>query len=123
MMADDLDLLMKLDRLVTSEDPTVMDALKSALVLVEMAEDPPADTGPLMRMHRKLIDMQYQIDFLNGKLAGLAQTNPYQGVTWTDNTTGWPVNQWSDPTRNYPHGYKWDDISKSVIEVTSDTGP
>jgi len=37
-MVDDLELLMKLDKLVSSDDPTVQDALKSALVLVEVSE-------------------------------------------------------------------------------------
>ena len=125
-MVDDLELLMKLDRLVTSDDPTVHDALKSALVLVEVSEEIKDNDGPFMRMYSRIADLQHQIDMLLDMLqssrSGMGESNPYQNVTWADNTTGWTGSQWADPTRNYPHGYQWDHLTKSVIKTTTGTG-
>ena len=122
-MVDDLELLMKLDRLISSDDPTVIDALKSALVLVEVADEnkDKDNDGPFMRMYSKIADLQYQIDFLKGKIAGMGESNPYQGVTWT-NTTSTADNYWNDPTRNYPPGYVWDANSNKVVSVKTTTG-
>ena len=125
-MVDDLDLLIKLDRLLCSKDPTVIDALKSALVLVEVAEVDDGklkdNDGPFMRMYSRIADLQHQIDMLKNSRAGMGENNPYQNVTWTDNTSGWTGSQWADPTRNYPHGYQWDHLTKSVIKTTTGTG-
>jgi hypothetical protein len=120
-MVDDIELLMKLDRLVSSNDPTVMDALKSALVLVEVSEETKDNDGPFMRMYSKMADLQYQIDFLKGKIAGMGESNPYQGVTWT-NTNSTADNYWNDPTRNYPAGYLWDANSNRVVPIKTTTG-
>jgi hypothetical protein len=122
-MVDDIDLLMKLDRLVSSDDPTVMDALKSALVLAEVSEETKDkdNDGPFMRMYSKISDLQYQIDFLKGKIAGMGESNPYQNVTWT-NTNSTADNYWNDPTRNYTAGYVWDAYSNRVVPIKTTTG-
>jgi hypothetical protein len=116
-MVDDLELLMKLDRLITSDDPTVMDALKSALVLVEVADEVKDNDGPFMRMYSKIADLQYQIDFLNGKIAGMGESNPYQNVTWTNTNTTAGAPYWNDPTRNYPPGYVWNPLLGKVTSA------
>jgi hypothetical protein len=120
-MVDDLELLMKLDKLVSSDDPTVQDALKSALVLVEVSNEDKDNDGPFMRMYSKMADLQYQIDFLKGKMAGMGGSNPYQGVTWT-NTNSTSDNYWNDPTRNYPAGYVWDQNLNKVVSIKTTTG-
>jgi hypothetical protein len=120
-MVDDLELLMKLDKLVSSDDPTVQDALKSALVLVEVSDEIKDNYGPFMRMYSKIADLQYQIDFLKGKVANMGESNPYQGVTWT-NTNSTADNYWNDPTRNYPAGYVWDANSNKVVSIKTTTG-
>jgi hypothetical protein len=120
-MVDDLELLMKLDKLVSSDDPTVQDALKSALVLVEVSDEIKDNDGPFMRMYSKIADLQYQIDFLKGKINSMGESNPYQGVTWT-NTNSTADNYWNDPTRNYPAGYVWDANSNKVVSIKTTTG-
>jgi hypothetical protein len=120
-MVDDLELLMKLDKLVSSDDPTVQDALKSALVLVEVSNEDKDNDGPFMRMYSKMADLQYQIDFLKGKITGMGESNPYQGVTWT-NTNSTADNYWNDPTRNYPAGYVWDANLNKVVSIKTTTG-
>ena len=121
-MVDDLDLLIKLDRLLCSKDPTVIDALKSALVLVEVAEVDDGklkdNDGPFMRMYSRIADLQHQIDMLKNSRAGMGENNPYQNVTWTDNTSGWTGSQWADPTRNYPPGYVWNATLGKVVSTT-----
>jgi len=117
-MVDDLELLMKLDRLISSNDPTVIDALKSALVLVEVADEIKDNDGPLMRMYSKIADLQHQIDIMKNSQAGFSESNPYQNVTWSDNTSGWTGGQWSDPTRNYPSGYVWNPLLGKVTSIS-----
>jgi hypothetical protein len=121
-MVDDIELLIKLDKLVCSNNPTVQDALKSALVLAEVSDEVKDNDGPFMRMYSKIADLQYQIDFLNGKIAGMGDRNPYQNVTWTNTNTTGKAPYWNDPTRNYPHGYVWDEHTQSVVKSTNTTG-
>ena len=117
-MVDDLELLMKLDRLLCSDNPTVIDALNSALVLVEVSDEIKDNDGPFMRMYSRIADLQHQIDMLKSRGVGMGESNPYQNVTWTDNTTGWTGSQWADPTRNYPPGYVWNQTLGKVVSTT-----
>ena len=90
-MANDIELLRKLDRLLTSDNPTVMDALKQALVLSDVAaeesDDSELDNGPLVTMYEELRRVKIELQYMRAK-----DQQPLGGdYRWT-NTTGYDPN-------------------------------
>ena len=85
-------MLKKLDRVLMSNDPTVIDALKQAMVLTEVSDqhDPfyVYPVGPLESLHSRVENLSNKLDILI--------TNRYQTGTgtYTSNTTG---AYWSEP--------------------------
>jgi hypothetical protein len=123
MMAGDdketVALLRKLDRLVTSKSATVSDLLEQAIVASEIADEPFDhwhDVGPLEIMYSELTILMSTVNRLQTEISGMRQSS-YENVTWTNTNT-----TWTDPLRNYPHGYQWDPISKTPIKITTGTG-
>lgn len=94
MMEGDLESLRKLDRLITSNNATVADLLEQAMVAAEISNDTDSDmlidNGPLVTMALTLMNLQKQMLTLMAQQnsAGIGESNPYHGVTWTDTTSG-----------------------------------
>ena len=86
-------MLKKLDRVLMSNDPTVIDALKQAMVLTEISDDHDPHyiypVGPLESLHNKLEHISNKLDML---MANRYQTGT--GTYYTTNTTG---SYWSEP--------------------------
>lgn len=83
-------MLKKLDRVLMSNDPTVIDALKQAMVLTEVSDhhDPfyIYPVGPLESMYSRIENLSNKLDMM--------MVNRYQTGTYTSNNTG---SYWSEP--------------------------
>jgi hypothetical protein len=122
-MAGDIDKLRMLDKLILCNNETVKDLLEQAIVASEIVNESDKqylDMGPLELMYTELKSVRTQVETLtmmmnknNTYVSG--ETNPYQNVTWTDNTSGWGGNPHMDPTRNYPPGYVWNPLMGKVV--------
>lgn len=128
MESDDnetVELLRKLDRLITSESATVTDLLEQAVVASEIADEPWEtwrDAGPLERMYREITVLMSTVNRLQAEISSQRRSS-YENVTWTDNSSTTDMRTpWIDPLRNYPYGYQWDPNSKKAIKITSGTG-
>lgn len=82
-------MLKKLDRVLMSNDPTVIDALKQAMVLTEVSDqhDPfyIYPVGPLESLHSRVENLSNKLEMM---------VNRYQTGTYTSNNTG---AYWSEP--------------------------
>ena len=115
-------MLKKLDRVLMSNDPTVIDALKQAMVLTEVSDqhDPfyVYPVGPLESLHNKLEHISNKLDML--------MSNRYQTGTYTSNNTG---SYWSEPgygaAGSYNHVGKISvqDYNYMMQEVSAITAP
>lgn len=92
MMADDMEALRRLDRLITSSNATVKDLLDQALVAADISDETDeemSDNGPLVTMAMTVMSLQKEMrQWQSHRGAGIGESNPYQGVTWSD-STGW----------------------------------
>jgi len=87
MMAQNnlIQLFRDLDKVLMSNDPTVIDAFKQAVVLTKVAEDSMNidPVGPLEKMWREMQDMRHDMEKLkNDIMFNNRQTGPY----WSPNT-------------------------------------
>lgn len=123
MMADNdqdtLTLLRKFDRMITSNNTTVADLIEQAVVASEIADERLYDIGPLELMYTELRETKSQVETLTLLIKsystyGMGEQNPYQNITWSDNTSGWTGSPQMDPTRNYPPGYVWNPLMGKV---------
>jgi hypothetical protein len=75
--------LRDLDQVLTSRDPTVIDAFKQAIVLTKVAEDSMNinPVGPLEQMWRGLQDMRRELDQLKADAV-----NKDRGTYWSKDT-------------------------------------
>ena len=115
-------MLKKLDRVLMSNDPTVIDALKQAMVLTEVSDqhDPfyIYPVGPLESLHSRVENLSNKLDILI--------TNRYQTGTgtYTSNTTG---AYWSEPVYgaagSYNHVGKISVQDYMMQEVSAITAP
>ena len=115
-------MLKKLDRVLMSNDPTVIDALKQAMVLTEVSDqhDPfyVYPVGPLESLHSRVENLSNKLDILI--------TNRYQTGTgtYTSNTTG---AYWSEPgygaAGSYNHVGKISVQDYMMQEVSAITAP
>lgn len=100
-------MLKKLDRVLMSNDPTVVDALKQAMVLTEISDqhDPfyIYPVGPLESLHSRVENLSNKLNILI--------TNRYQTGTYTSNNTG---SYWSEP--EYGAVPSYDQINKISIQ-------
>ena len=125
MMADDKDaitLLRRLDKLIVSKSATVADLVEQAIVASEIADEPWEtwrDAGPLERMYQEMQVLINTVSTLQADISSM-RSSSYQNVTWTNTTDG--TQPWRDPLRNWPIGYDWDPISRTVIKTSSGTG-
>ncbi len=124
-MEGDLNLLRKLDRLITSDSVTVTDLLEQAMVAAEISDED-ADIlfeGPLSSMYNKLLNMQHQLDYLiASRNSGMGESNPYQNITWTSDKT-YPM--WKDGTGSLGESLSnitWNPISQMTNKTTNGTG-
>jgi hypothetical protein len=119
-MVGDIERLRTLDKLIMCRNETVKDLIEQAIVaseIVNESEERYLDIGPLELMYTEIKAMRVQIESLTKNSHGIGESNPYQNVTWTDNTTGWTGSQWADPTRNYPSGYVWNPLLGKVTSI------
>ena len=115
-------MLKKLDRVLMSNDPTVIDALKQAMVLTEVSDqhDPfyIYPVGPLESLHSKVENLSNKLDIL---IANRYQTG---SGTYTSNTTG---AYWSEPeygaAGSYSHVGKISVQDYMMQEVSAITAP
>ena len=86
--------LRNLDQILASNDPTVWDAFKQAVVLSKVAAQDSVLTGPLEKMFWELQEMRREIDQLK-----VESVNRERGTYWSPNTYGSPNTY--DHGRNY----------------------
>lgn len=117
-MMDDNTILKKLsaiDKLLSSNNPTVKDLIDQAMIASAIVEEESyEDVGTLQMMYQELIRLRNQVHELQND-----QKYHQTGSYWSDSTTGWTGSSYSDPTRNYPLGYVW---NAALGKVTSITG-
>lgn len=115
-MDDDslLELLRRIDRLFSSDNPTVTDLIEQALVASMVTDDDGLNYGPVEMMYHELVRLRTDINQLRGEIS-----NNRTGSYWSDSTSHDP---YSDPTRNYPMGYRWNEFQQAVIKTTTGTG-
>jgi hypothetical protein len=73
--------LRNLDQILASNDPTVWDAFKQAVVLSKVAAQDSVLTGPLEKMFWELQEMRREIDQLK-----VESVNRERGTYWSPNT-------------------------------------
>ena len=86
--------LRNLDQILASNDPTVWDAFKQAVVLSKVAAQDSVLTGPLEKMFWELQEMRREIDQLK-----VESVNRERGTYWSPNTYSSPNTY--DHGRNY----------------------
>lgn len=109
-----LEHLRRIDRLFSNDNPIVKDLLEQALVASIITDDTDEidEYGPLQVMYHELLRLRIDITNLRGEMG-----NHKTGSYWSDSTS-----QYSDPTRNYPVGYHWNEFQQAVIKTTTGTG-
>ena len=86
--------LRNLDQILASNDPTVWDAFKQAVVLSKVAAQDSVLTGPLEKMFWELQEMRREIEQLK-----VESVNRERGTYWSPNTYSSPNTY--DHGRNY----------------------
>ena len=127
MMASEpfVKMLKKLDRVLMSNDPTVIDALKQAMVLTEVSDhhDPfyIYPVGPLESMYSRIENLSNKLDIM--------MKNSYQTATGTYYSTNTTGSYWSEPgygaAGSYNHVGKISvkDYNYMMQEVSAITAP
>ena len=87
--------LRNLDQILASNDPTVRDAFKQAVVLSKVAAQDSVLTGPLEKMFWELQEMRREIDQLK-----VESVNRERGTYWSPNTY-WLPNTYDHGRKNY----------------------
>ena len=86
--------LRNLDQILASNDPTVWDAFKQAVVLSKVAAQDSVLTGPLEKMFWELTELRREIEQLK-----VESVNRERGTYWSPNTYSSPNTY--DHGRNY----------------------
>ena len=81
LQTDVVENLRNLDQILASNDPTVWDAFKQAVVLSKVAAQDIVLTGPLEKMFWELQEMRREIDQLK-----VESVNRERGTYWSANT-------------------------------------
>jgi hypothetical protein len=98
--------LRNLDQILASNDPTVWDAFKQAVVLSKVAAQDSVLTGPLEKMFWELQEMRREIDQLK-----VESVNRERGTYWSPNTY--------DHGRNYGNWGITTPNDKTVVAASS----
>jgi hypothetical protein len=91
---DVLEALQQIDKVLTSKDPTVVDAFQQALVLTKVVEPDRIKFGPLEQMWRELVEMRRELEQLKRETARYTATGSWNTYTTTTaDTSGY----WREP--------------------------